>query len=214
MEMCSFRPQAKFKVCFCFAWFQLIDTLTACLDRRFTNNADLQAYALAEDLLLCHQSDHADLEWLEAECMRVTAFFNDVDSKGLAKDILSMSNFLQTTNKKLLEESRSVINFTSIKDYSAFLCFKGAPFQALFPQLVKLMQLLLIVPATSASAERSFSCLRRVKTWLRSTMTQDRLNSVALLHANRCLTPNLNTVLDDFIGLNDLRRRVFGSVNK
>ena len=106
------------------------------------------------------------------------SFFNDVDSKGLAKDISSMSNFLQTTNKKLLEESRSVINFTSIKDYSAFLCSKGAPFQALFPQLVKLMQLLLIVPATSASAERSFSCLRRVKTWLRSTRTQDRLNSV------------------------------------
>ena len=74
------------------------------------------------------------------------------------------------------------------------------------------MQLLMIVPATSASAERSFSCLRRVKTWLRSTMSQARLNSVALLHANRCLTPNLNTVLDDFINLNDVRRRTFGSV--
>jgi len=114
-----------------------------------------------------------------------------------------MSNLLQTANKLLLEESRSVINFTSTKDYSAFICSKGAPFQARFLQLVKLMQLLLILPATSASAERSFSCLRRVKTWLPS-ITQDRLNSVALLHANRCLTHNLNTVLDDFIGLNDL----------
>jgi hypothetical protein len=69
-------------------------------------------------------------------------------------------------------------------------------------------------PATSASAKRSLSRLRRVngvKTWLRSNMNQD---SVALLHAHRCMTPNLNTVLDDFIGLNDLRRRVFGSVIK
>jgi len=71
--------------------------------------------------------------------MYVSDFFKDVDSKGLAKDISSMSNFLQTANKKFLEELRSIINFTSIKDYSAFLCSKGAPFQALFPQLVKLM---------------------------------------------------------------------------
>ena len=123
-----------------------------------------------------------------------------------------MSNFLQTINKKLLEESRSVINSTSIQDNTAFLCSKGAPFRALFPQLVKLMQLLMIVPATWASAERSFSCLRRVKTWLQSTTSQARLNSVVLLHANRCLTPNLNTILNDFIDSNDLRRRIFGSV--
>jgi len=45
-------------------------------------------------------------------------------------------------------------------------------------------------------------------------MIQARLNSGALLHANRCLTSNLNIVLDHFIGLNDLRRHVFGSVIK
>ena len=63
----------------------------------------------------------------------MTALFKDVDAKGLASDVSAMSNFLQTTNEKLLEESRYVINFTSIQDYSAFLCSKGAPFRALFP---------------------------------------------------------------------------------
>ena len=37
------------------------------------------------------------------------------------------------------------------------------------------MRLLLVVPASSAEAERSFSALRRLKTWLRSSMLQTRL---------------------------------------
>ena len=35
-----------------------------------------------------------------------------------------------------------------------------------------LCKLLLVNPATSAAGERSFSSARRLKTWLRSTMTQ------------------------------------------
>nr|XP_005755119.1 PREDICTED: zinc finger MYM-type protein 1-like [Pundamilia nyererei] len=36
-----------------------------------------------------------------------------------------------------------------------------------------------VIPVSSAEAERSFSALRRLKTWLRSTMTQMRLNNAA-----------------------------------
>ena len=32
-----------------------------------------------------------------------------------------------------------------------------------------------MIPVSSASAERSFSTLRRLKTWLRASMTEDRL---------------------------------------
>ena len=35
--------------------------------------------------------------------------------------------------------------------------------------------------ATSATPERSFSLARRLKTWLRSTMSQKRFNSLAVL---------------------------------
>ena len=74
------------------------------------------------------------------------------------------------------------------------------------------IQLLIVVPATSATAERSFSC-RRVKTWLRSTMSQTRLNNTVLLHAHRHLTPDISTVTNDFINLNDQRRRIFGAAS-
>jgi len=50
---------------------------------------------------------------------------------------------------------------------------------SLFEQMETLVRLLLVSPVSSAEAERSFSGLRRLKTWLRS-MTQTRLNRSSL----------------------------------
>jgi len=58
----------------------------------------------------------------------------------------------------------------------------------LVSEVVTLLQLILVMPATNASSERSFSVLRRVKNYLCSTMTQDTLNHAMLLHCHKELT--------------------------
>ena len=113
-------------------------------------------------------------------------------------------------NQQLRQQS---LKLSSIQEYCELLRAKWAPFRALFPHLVQLIQLLIVVPATSATAERSFSGLRPVKKWLRSTMSQTRLNNTVLLHAHRHLTPDISTVTNDFINLNDQRRRIFGAAS-
>ena len=45
-----------------------------------------------------------------------------------------------------------------------------------YSEVVKVVNLILVMPATIAVSERSFSALRRLKTWLRTTMLQARLN--------------------------------------
>ena len=42
----------------------------------------------------------------------------------------------------------------------------------LLSEVSKVVRLLLVMPASNATSERSFSCLRRIQTYLRSTMTQ------------------------------------------
>ena len=52
------------------------------------------------------------------------------------------------------------------------------PAKRLYGELVKLVALVLVMPATSATAERGFSAIRRLKNYLGSTIGQERLNSV------------------------------------
>ena len=52
-------------------------------------------------------------------------------------------------------------------------------------QVHKLLQIYLTIPMTTATAERTFSTLRRLKNYLRTTMTQKRLNHVVLLHTHK-----------------------------
>ncbi|GAB0097888.1 uncharacterized protein DMENIID0001_135670 [Sergentomyia squamirostris] len=72
--------------------------------------------------------------------------------------------------------------------------FKGlhSETQALFPEVRSLLECLLVIPASSAEAERSFSTLKRVKTYLRATMTTTRLNSLCVLHTYQELLDKLD----------------------
>ncbi len=59
---------------------------------------------------------------------------------------------------------------------------------SLFSQVIKVARTLLVVPATNSISERSFSAMRRIKTYLRSTMLQERLNSVMVMHVHQNFT--------------------------
>ena len=58
-------------------------------------------------------------------------------------------------------------------------------YKSLFSEVHGLLLLFLTIPITSATSEISFSTLRRVCTYLRSTMTEKRLNNCFLLHVHK-----------------------------
>ena len=68
------------------------------------------------------------------------------------------------------------------------------------PELTTVCALFLTLPVTVSSAERSFSKLKLIKTYLRSSMAQDRLDELALLAIERDAAQKLNvdTIIDKF----------------
>jgi hypothetical protein len=73
------------------------------------------------------------------------------------------------------------------------------------PEIYKLFCLIVSLPPTSASVERSFSALKRVKSYGRNTMSQSRLNNLSVLAIERGLVKELikdenfyTKILDDF----------------
>ncbi|XP_050510364.1 uncharacterized protein LOC126887071 [Diabrotica virgifera virgifera] len=53
------------------------------------------------------------------------------------------------------------------------------------PSVAKAIQIALCLPPTTCTIERSFSTLKRVKTWIRNTMSNNRLSGLCLLSVHR-----------------------------
>ena len=79
----------------------------------------------------------------------------------------------------------------------------------LYPSIDTILCIMLTMPVTSATAERSFSVLRRLKTYVRSTMNNDRLSSLALMHIHRDFSVDLDRVMEKFVSAKT-RRTDFG----
>jgi len=54
----------------------------------------------------------------------------------------------------------------------------------LYPNVHVILKLLLTLPVGSRACERFFMALRRLMTWCRATLTEDRLCGLAMLHVH------------------------------
>ena len=94
----------------------------------------------------------------------------------------------------------------------AFLRDLSLPLKSFFSEVCRLACLILVMPATNAASKRSFSAMRRLKTYLRSTMRQSRLNHLLLLNINREKVDQLDidVIGDEFVRGSEHRLRQFG----
>ena len=78
-----------------------------------------------------------------------------------------------------------------------------------YPNVSVAYRILLTVPVTVASAERSFSKLKLLKNCLRLTMLQDRLNGLAMCSVERISWTTLILILSSMILLLEMPEEVF-----
>ena len=83
--------------------------------------------------------------------------------------------------------------------------------KSLCSELDRALEMLLTIPVTTATSERTFSVMRRLKTYLRSSMTQERLNNILILHCYKSRTDkiDINQIASSFINANE-RSSFFG----
>lgn len=64
----------------------------------------------------------------------------------------------------------------------------------MFSDIIKLIKLILTIPASAATAECSLNVLRRLKTYLR-IMTQKTLTHLMILHVHKSMTAKIDLKL-------------------
>ena len=106
----------------------------------------------------------------------------------------------------LLPQTAESVGFDTsefdVNDLVTFLQSLDSSRRKLLSEISTLGKLLLVMPATNAVSERSFSALKRVKTYLRSTTGDSRLNHLMMLHVHKDRTDALTLVdvANEFVG--------------
>lgn len=118
-----------------------------------------------------------DAHAMIADYVNDTNTVRDIDAISLFDELKNLSNILPDNVTTPLEVLR-FIHATRLHE-----CV---------PNVSTALRILLTVPVTVASGERSFSKLKLIKTYLRSTMTQDRLNGLAMISIENDVAASLN----------------------
>ena len=103
---------------------------------------------------------------------------DDFDTNELHAQLKIFNNECQRQQKD------TEIEFTTGLDIKSFFSTLMDSQKSLLSEVCKVVTLILIMPASNATSERFFSALRRVKSYLRSTMGQQRLNNLIVLHVH------------------------------
>lgn len=77
----------------------------------------------------------------------------------------------------------------------------------IFPSIRSFMLILSCLPVSTATAERSFSTLKLIKTWLRNRCGQNRLTGLALLYVHRDIHVDKEKIIDRYIEKGGKKRK-------
>ncbi|XP_066330541.1 uncharacterized protein [Miscanthus floridulus] len=174
----------------------LIDQAIVSLETRFEQYKEYQknfGFLFTSETLrsLDNQSLKSSCDNLEAVLKKDEK--SDIDAKGLYMELKFLQDFIPEERMGPVE----ILRF--LKEHGCF------------PNATIAYRVLLTIPVTVASAERSFSKLKLLKTYLRSTMTQERLNDLAIIALEGELLEKIDYehIIEDFISKNTKRMMLF-----
>ena len=181
-------------------YYVVIDAALACTRQRF-NQPGYQTYCRLENLLV----SAANGKDYQQDLNFIADFYGDDIDKVLLHTQMELFRSI------ILSAFPTTAN-VGIRDIVQHVCTLSPGMRISITQVCSLIHLLLVMPATNAVSERSASALRRVKSYLRTTMSDSRLNNLLVLHVHkdRCDSLVLEDCLNEFVCGNEHRLSLFG----
>ncbi|XP_074039985.1 uncharacterized protein [Leptinotarsa decemlineata] len=170
-------PQEKFKVEF---FLPLVDTAKSAVEERFEQlNAKTSKFEFLFNLdkLPDRQTLLIKCQQLE-ELMSDGADQSDIRGAELCDELVSIQKLLPKEGQK---SPMDVLNFLSLTESTDA-----------YVNLWIALRIISTMPMSVASSERSFSKLKLIKTYVRSTLSQKRLNSLSILSIENELSQSVD----------------------
>jgi hypothetical protein len=184
-------------------FFEAIDLAAVSLSERF-HTEGVAILQKIENLLVASSTLRKEIGTLPEELQNSMQelcknYPKDIDEPLLAKELTMLPNIVSKVNK--------------LSDIKKKMLDPAIPLRQLLPNVHELLRLSCLIPVSTATSERSFSALRRTKTYLRSTMDQNRSCALVLLTTHRTLLDNVCdvSVAQQFVNAKPERKTVFGA---
>lgn len=173
-------------------------------------------FQIIDHILMEMQIRFQDCDKLKFVCLADTTKFGAYSLSFPSDAFENLLKFYGTkfTKHQRLKNELSLLyseeNYKNIKLQEIIVKLQGH--KDIFTEAYTLFCLILTIPSTSVSVERSFSCLKRLKTFTRNTISQDRLSSLTVISLHKELLldlmrrqPFYDDIIDRFASLKDRR---------
>ena len=193
-------PKTYYKQQYC----ETIDIVVTELHARFQQNRGMSLAALLEKTLL--DAANGSFSTLPTQ---LEIYNHDINTDRLIVQLKMFPELIRTYNEQ--NPTTCIKEVTLLSTLSEIMNAVESS-KKLFSEVRTLLQIVHTIPVTSATAERTFSVLRRLKTFLRSSMLQSRLNNCMILHVHKDKTDQIDliSVAKEFITKCERRRSFFG----
>ena len=168
-------PKTAYKIN---VFFYILDQALSSVDERFnllSNHNDVFHF-------LFKLSDDHDQTQLKSSCHQLQKKLSannstDINADDLCEEIMSCPSFL----KKCNNDAAKILEFIYLNNLTA-----------VYPNITIALRILLTMPVTVASAERSLSKLKLIKNYLRSTMSEERLSNLATISIEEAILDQID----------------------
>ena len=167
----------------------IIDVYISELQIRFSKNEFKSIIAMYSLIMLKNEKEHAEYNYND-----LIKYDKLVDLERLKTESSSFINYkIKFDNLNWKDLNNVIKNFVE-NDLKSF-----------YQEIFKLLKIYLTIPISSAEAERAFSVLKLLKTWLRTAMEDDRLSALGIIKMASNMIIDYELILEEFIKIKERR---------
>lgn len=187
------------KTCFRVNVFNaLLDVVNSQIDNRFSALENVvESFSVLFPKVLLQLSEDEIL----ARAEKLQKKYEKDIGPSLPLELISLRSGLKNQISKL----------NTVSELTALVYIEFDTIASSYPEVLTALALFLTLPVTVASAERSFSVLKRVKSYLRSSMEQERVSDLGMLAINHAEASVLDkrALIRDFAEMKSRRKDFF-----